>query len=44
MKTIEPTTKIMDFTQSSDNKRKTMYACVGMLYKMDFDELPDMMR
>lgn len=44
METIEPATKIMDFIQSSDNRRKIMYTCAGMLYKEDFENLLDSRR
>lgn len=39
METIEPATKIMDFIQSSDNRKKVMYTCAGMLYREGFEEL-----
>nr|PNR37262.1 hypothetical protein PHYPA_020370 [Physcomitrium patens] len=39
IETIKPATKIIDFIQSSDNRRKIMYTCAGMLYKEDFEEL-----
>nr|PNR35269.1 hypothetical protein PHYPA_023168 [Physcomitrium patens] len=39
--TIKPATKIIDFIQSSDNRRKMMYTCAGMLYKEGFEELLD---
>lgn len=39
METIEPATRIMDFIQSSDNRKKIMYTCARMLYKEGFEEL-----
>lgn len=39
METIEPATKIMDFIQSSDNRKKIMHTCAGMLYIEEFEEL-----
>nr|PNR39438.1 hypothetical protein PHYPA_019716 [Physcomitrium patens] len=44
METIEPATKIIDFIQSSDNRKKMMYTCAGMLYKEGFEELLDSKR
>nr|PNR61599.1 hypothetical protein PHYPA_000022 [Physcomitrium patens] len=44
MKTIEPAIKIIDFIQLSDNRRKMMYTCAGMLYKEGFEELLDSRR
>nr|PNR42545.1 hypothetical protein PHYPA_017375 [Physcomitrium patens] len=44
METIELATKIIDFIQSSDNRRKMMYICARMLYKEGFEELLDSRR
>lgn len=44
MKTIERATKIMDFIQSFDNRRKIMYTCAGMYHKEDFKESLDLLR